>query len=145
MSLAPQTIHFEDLRIGMRETTRKHVSADDIAAFAEISGDRNPIHLSEEFAAQTPFGGRIAHGIFTAGLISAAIATRLPGQGTIYLGQSLRFVAPVRIGDEVATTVEIIELIERGRRAKLRCECRVGDTLVLEGEAEVKAPGKPVI
>lgn len=143
MSLEPQTIHFEDLALGMRETYRKHVSTKDIEAFAEISGDRNPIHLSEEFAASTPFGGRIAHGIFTAGLISAAIATRLPGQGTIYIGQSLRFLAPVRIGDEVVTTIEIVELIARGRRAKLRCECRVGETLVLEGEAEVKAPAKP--
>lgn len=143
MSLEPQTIHFEDLALGMRETYRKHVSAKDIEAFAEISGDRNPIHLSEEFAASTPFGGRIAHGIFTAGLISAAIATRLPGQGTIYIGQSLRFLAPVRIDDEVVTTIEIVELIARGRRAKLRCECRVGETLVLEGEAEVKAPAKP--
>lgn len=143
MSLEPQTIYFEDLSVGMRESYRKHVSSDDIVAFAEISGDRNPIHLSDEFAASTPFGGRIAHGIFTAGLISATIATRLPGQGSIYIGQSLRFVAPVRIGDEVVTTVEVIELIDRGRRAKLRCECRVGDTLVLEGEAEVKAPSKP--
>lgn len=143
MSLEPQTIYFEDLSLGMRESYRKHVSAADVAAFAEISGDRNPIHLDEDFAAKTPFGGCIAHGIFTAGLISATIATRLPGQGTIYIGQSLRFVAPVRIGDEVVTTIEIIELIERGRRAKLRCECRVGDTLVLEGEAEVKAPAKP--
>ncbi len=143
MSLEPQTIYFEDLSLGMRESYRKHVSAADVAAFAEISGDRNPIHLDEDFAAKTPFGGCIAHGIFTAGLISATIATRLPGQGTIYIGQSLRFVAPVRIGDEVITTIEIIELIERGRRAKLRCECRVGDTLVLEGEAEVKAPAKP--
>jgi len=143
MSLEPQTIYFEDLSVGMRESYRKHVSSDDIVAFAEISGDRNPIHLSEEFAAQTPFGGRIAHGIFTAGLISATIATRLPGQGSIYIGQSLRFVAPVRIGDEVVTTVEVVELIDRGRRAKLRCECKVGDTLVLEGEAEVKAPARP--
>lgn len=143
MSLETQTIYFEDLSVGMRETYRKRVSSEDIVAFAEISGDRNPIHLSDEFAASTPFGGRIAHGIFTAGLISATIATRLPGQGSIYIGQSLRFVAPVRIGDEVVTTVEIIELIDRGRRAKLRCECKVGDTLVLEGEAEVKALAKP--
>lgn len=145
MSLEPQTIYFEDLSVGMRESTRKHVSAADIAAFAEVSGDRNPIHIDEAYAATTPFGGCIAHGIFTAGLISAAIATRLPGQGTIYLGQSLRFVAPVRIGDEVVTSVEIVELIERGRRAKLRCECKVGDTLVLEGEAEVKAPARPKV
>jgi 3-hydroxybutyryl-CoA dehydratase len=138
-----RTLYFEDVAVGMRETYSKHVSASDIAAFADISGDRNPIHLDEAFAAKTPFGGRIAHGIFTAGLISAAIATRLPGPGAIYISQTLRFLAPVRINDTVDVTIEIVERVERGRRAKLKCECRVGATLVLEGEAEVKIPARP--
>lgn len=141
--LDPQTVFFEDLRVGMREQTRTQVTKESVGAFAEISGDRNPIHIDEAFAATTPFGGCIAHGIFTASFVSAAIATRLPGPGTIYISQSLRFLAPVRIGDLVDTSVEIIELSEKGRRGKIRCECRVGDTLVLEGEAEVKAPGRP--
>lgn len=140
-----QTLYFEDLSIGLRETYTKRVTSEDIVAFAEISGDRNPIHLSDEFAAQTPFKTRIAHGIFTASLVSAVIGTRLPGPGAIYISQNLRFLAPVRIGDTVVTEVEIVELIERGRRAKLRCVCRVGDVAVLEGEAEVKVPPRPSV
>lgn len=144
MSLSEaQILYFDDLRVGMRETYSKHVTASDVTGFAEISGDKNPIHLSEEFAARTPFGGRIAHGILTASLISAVIGTRLPGPGAIYISQTLRFLAPVRIGDTVVTSVEVVELVEKGRRGKLRCECRVGDVLVLEGEAEVKVPARP--
>jgi len=138
-----QTIYFEDLHVGMRETTRNEVSKEKVAAFAEISGDRNPIHLDESYAATTPFGGCIAHGVFTAGFVSAAIATRLPGPGAIYISQGLNFRAPVMVGATVDTTVEVIELIERGRRVKLKCECKVGDKLVLEGEAEVKALARP--
>jgi 3-hydroxybutyryl-CoA dehydratase len=138
-----RSLCFQDLSVGMRETCSKLVTSSDIVGFAEISGDHNPIHLSEEFAAKTPFGGRIAHGMFTASLISAAIATRLPGAGAIYLSQTLKFLAPVRIGDTVGTSVEIIELSERGGRAKLACQCKVGDTLVLEGEALVKVPTRP--
>lgn len=138
-----QTLYFEDLSVGMRETYSKVVRSSDVVGFAEISGDRNPIHLSEHFAAKTPFGGRIAHGLYTASLISAVIGTRLPGPGAIYISQTLRFLAPVRIGDTVDASVEIVELSEKGRRGKLKCECRVGETVVLEGEAEVKVPAKP--
>lgn len=138
-----QSLYFEDLSVGLKETYSKQVTSSDVVAFAEISGDRNPIHLSEDFAAKTPFRSRIAHGVYTASLISAVIGTRLPGPGSIYISQTLRFMAPVRIDDVVDTSVEVIELSERGRRAKLRCACMVGDTLVLEGEAEVKVPGRP--
>lgn len=145
MSLAEaRTLYFEDLRVGMRETYRREVTSEDVVTFAEVSGDRNPIHLSDEFAAATPFRTRIAHGVYTASLISAVIGTRLPGPGAIYISQTLRFLAPVRIGDVVDANVEIIELTEKGRRAKLKCECKVGDTVVLEGEAEVKVPPRPV-
>lgn len=137
-----QSLYFEDLSVGMRETYEKHVRASDVVGFAEISGDRNPIHLSEHFAAKTPFGGRIAHGLYTASLISAVIGTRMPGPGAIYISQTLRFLAPVRIGDTVIAEVEVTELIEKGSRANLTCRCRVGDTLVLEGEAVVKIPRK---
>ena len=142
---ATQSLFFEDLSVGMREDYSKHVRASDVVGFAELSGDRNPIHLSEHFAAKTPFGGRIAHGLYTASLISAVIGTRMPGPGAIYISQTLRFLAPVKIGDTVIASVEIVELVEKGRRAKLRCECRVGDTLVLEGEAEVKIPARPAV
>ena len=143
MTLPPtQSLYFEDLSIGMRESYRKEVKSSDVVGFAEISGDRNPIHLSEHFAAKTPFGGRIAHGLYTASLISAVIGTRLPGPGAIYMSQTLKFLAPVRIGDIVEASVEIIELSEKGNRAKLACQCKVGDTVVLEGEALVKIPAR---
>jgi 3-hydroxybutyryl-CoA dehydratase len=143
MTLPPtQTFYFEDLRIGMRESYRKEVKSSDVVGFAEISGDRNPIHLSEHFAAKTPFGGRIAHGLYTASLISAVIGTRLPGPGAIYMSQTLRFLAPVRIGDVVEASVEIVELSEKGNRAKLACQCKVGEAIVLEGEALVKIPAR---
>ena len=141
MTLLPfQTLYFEDLSVGMTETYRKEVKSSDVVGFAEITGDRNPIHLSEHFAARTPFKGRIAHGLYTAGLISAVIGTRLPGPGAIYVSQTLRFLAPVKIGDTVEASVEVVDLNETRRRAELKCRCAVGDTVVLEGEAVVKVP-----
>jgi 3-hydroxybutyryl-CoA dehydratase len=135
-----QTLYFEDLSVGMTETYSKTVSSSDVVGFAEITGDRNPIHLSEHFAAKTPFKGRIAHGLYTASLISAVIGTRLPGPGAIYISQTLKFLAPVKIGDTVDAIVEVIELIAQKQRARLSCKCKVGDTVVLEGEAMVKIP-----
>ena len=135
-----QTLYFEDLSLGMAEVYRKTVSASDVVGFAEITGDRNPIHLSEHFAAKTPFKGRIAHGLYTAGLISAVIGTRLPGPGAIYISQTLRFLAPVKIGDTVEARVEVAELNAERRRAALTCRCSVDETVVLEGEAVVKVP-----
>ncbi|CTQ61031.1 (R)-specific enoyl-CoA hydratase [Roseibium album] len=135
-----RTLCFEDLETGMREELVKHVSSSDVVGFAEVSGDRNPIHLSEHFAARTPFKTRIAHGLYTASLISAVLGTRLPGPGAIYLSQTLNFKAPVRIGDDVKVTVTVEELMERGNRARLSCICSVEDQVVLEGEALVKVP-----
>jgi len=141
MSILPfQTLYFEDLSVGMTEVYTKVVSASDVVGFAELTGDRNPVHLSEHFAAKTPFKGRIAHGLYTASLISAVIGTRLPGPGAIYISQTLRFLAPVKIGDEVEASVTVTELNAERRRAALSCRCRVGDTVVLEGEALVKVP-----
>ena len=143
MLLPLQTLHFEDLSVGMTEALTKVVSSDDVVGFAEITGDRNPIHLSEHFAAKTPFGTRIAHGLYTAGLISALLGTRLPGPGAIYISQSLNFRAPVRIGDTVDVTITVEELIPEKSRAVLSCACKVGDTVVLDGEALVKVPRAP--
>jgi 3-hydroxybutyryl-CoA dehydratase len=137
---AVRTVCFEDLAIGMRETILRTVRASDVTAFAQISGDVNPIHLCDAYAAQTFFGQRIAHGLFTASLISAILGTRLPGPGAIYLSQTLDFRAPVRIGDVVAASVEVAQLVDKGARARLACECIVDGKLVLEGEAWVKAP-----
>ena len=138
--LAFQSLHFEDLSVGMTEVYSKEVRSSDVVGFAEITGDRNPIHLSEHFAARTPFKGRIAHGLYTAGLISAVIGTRLPGPGAIYVSQTLRFLAPVKIGDTVDAIVEVMDLNAERLRANLSCRCEVGETRVLEGEAVVKVP-----
>ena len=143
MILPLQTLYFEDLTVGMTDTLTKVVSSADVVGFAEITGDRNPVHLSEHFAAKTPFGTRIAHGLYTAGLISAILGTRLPGPGAIYISQSLNFRAPVRIGDEVTVSVTVAELVPERRRARLTCACHVGDTVVLDGEALVKVPQRP--
>ncbi len=138
--LSFQTLYFEDLSLGMTETHSKTVKSSDVVGFAEITGDRNPIHLSEHFAAKTPFKGRIAHGLYTASLISAVIGTRLPGPGAIYISQTLKFLAPVKIGDTVDAIVEVVDLSEQKQRVRLSCQCKIGDTLVLEGEAVVKVP-----
>jgi 3-hydroxybutyryl-CoA dehydratase len=118
------------------------VSSSDVVGFAEISGDRNPIHLSEHFAAKTAFGTRIAHGLYTASLISAVLGTRLPGPGAIYISQTLNFRAPVKIGDTVDVTVEVKELVPEKFRARLACTCSVAGEAVLDGEALVKVPSR---
>ena len=135
-------LYFEDLAVGMTETLKKVIDATDVVGFAEVTGDRNPIHLSEHFAAKTPFGTRIAHGLYTASLISAVLGTRLPGPGAVYISQTLNFRAPVKIGDTVDVTVVVSELISEKFRARLACTCSVGDEVVLDGEAWVKVPSK---
>jgi 3-hydroxybutyryl-CoA dehydratase len=138
-----RTLYFEDLTIGMTETYAKTVKSSDVIGFAEISGDRNPIHLSEHFAAKTPFKSRIAHGLYTASLLSALIGTRLPGPGAIYISQTLHFRVPVKIGDVVLASVAVAEIVPHGRRVRLTCQCSVDGTVVLEGEAIVKVPARP--
>ena len=135
-----RTLYFEDLSLGMTERLSKTISSSDVVGFAEVTGDRNPIHLSEHFAARTSFGTRIAHGLYTASLISALLGTRLPGPGAVYISQTLNFRAPVKIGDVVEVTVAVAELIPERHRARLSCTCRVGDEVVLDGEALVKVP-----
>src|SRR6202011_4270274 len=144
MNLPPlRTLFFEDLSVGMTETLSKTVSSNDVVGFAELTGDRNPIHLSEHFAARTTFGGRIAHGLYTASLISAVLGTRLPGPGAVYVSQTLNFRAPVRIGDRVDVTVTVAELVPERQRARLTCVCKVENDIVLDGEALVKVPSTP--
>lgn len=140
--LTLQTLSFEDLSVGMTEKLSKTVASSDVVGFAEVTGDRNPIHLSEHFAAKTPFGTRIAHGLYTASLISAVLGTRLPGPGAIYISQTLNFRAPVKIGDTVEVTVAVAELVPARFRARLTCSCAVDDEIVLDGEAWVKVPSK---
>ncbi|MEM9811816.1 MAG: MaoC family dehydratase [Pseudomonadota bacterium] len=137
------TVWLDELVPGMARQVSKTVHAADIEAFADISTDRNPVHLCDEYAAGSAFGGRIAHGILTAGLISAVIGEQLPGHGSVYLAQSLRFRAPVRPGDTVTADVRVTKIDVPRRRVSLDCACRVGDTVVLEGEALVLAPVRP--
>ena len=132
----------EDLAVGQSASFTKTVTEADIVKFAEVSGDNNPVHLDESFAQTTMFKGRIAHGMLSAGFISTVIGTRLPGSGTIYMSQTLRFKAPVRIGDTVTATCTITEIIPEKRRAVLSTICKVGDTVVIEGEALVMVPAR---
>jgi 3-hydroxybutyryl-CoA dehydratase len=138
-----QTLCFDDLAVGMRETIRKTVLNEDVIGFAELSGDHNPIHLSEHFARKTRFGERIVHGLYTASLISGVIGMRLPGPGAVYISQTLNFLGPVKIGDVVDVSVEVVELDEKRRRVRLRCECRVGGRVVLDGEGLLSVPHAP--
>ncbi len=131
------TLFFEDLSIGQRASLMRTVMDNDLHLFAEVSGDTNPIHISDSFAARSKFGQRIAHGMFTASLVSAVIGTKLPGPGAVYLSQTIQFLAPVRIGDVVIANVEVVELVPARRRARLFCECVCDGRAVLEGEAWV--------
>lgn len=143
MTMKVNSLYFEDLRLGMRETLMRTVMDDDVLDFARLTGDDNPIHVSESYASQTRFGQRIAHGLYTASLISAVLGTRLPGPGAIYRSQTLRFHAPVKIGDVVTVIVEVVELIAEGRQVKFHCEALVDGKTVLDGEALVSVPGRP--
>jgi len=130
----------DQMEVGMSRSYAKTLTETDIVLFAAASGDVNSVHLNQEYAEKTPFGGRIAHGILTAGVISACIANRLPGAGTIYLGQTLKFKAPVRPGDTVTAIVTVKSIDPEKNRVVLDTICQVGGKTVLEGEATVLAP-----
>lgn len=134
------TIVIEDIEIGMIRSLQKIVTDRDIELFAEVSTDHNPVHLDDSYAQDTIFGGRIAHGMLTAGLISAVIGEQLPGHGTVYMGQSLKFLAPVRPGDMVLAEVEVIDIDYSKRRVRMETRCLVDGKKVLVGEATVLAP-----
>ncbi|PCJ09051.1 MAG: (R)-hydratase [Rhodobacteraceae bacterium] len=136
------TICIEDIEMGMTRSLQKVVTDRDIELFAEVSTDRNPVHLDDDYARDTIFQGRIAHGMLTAGLISAVIGEQLPGHGTVYMGQTLKFLAPVRPGDMVFAEVKVIDIDISKRRVKLDCHCSVEGKKVLVGEAMVLAPSR---
>src|SRR5437762_13040464 len=137
-----RVLDFEDLHVGLREVLMKTVMDSDVVGFAKLSGDDNPIHLCEVYAAHTRFGQRIAHGLYTASLISAVLGTRLPGPGAVYRSQTLNFHAPVKIGDVVTVAVEVVELVPEGRKVRLHCEALIDNKVVLDGEAVVSVPGR---
>ena len=130
---------FEDLQVGQSASLGKTVTEADILLFAAVSLDTNPVHLNAEVAAGSVFKERVAHGMLSAGLISAVLGTRLPGAGTVYLAQTLQFRRPVKIGDTVTATAEVVSLDPAKRRAVLRTVCTVGGKVVIEGEATVLA------
>ena len=131
-------MEFEKLEIGMSECLGKTITEADILNFAGVSLDVNPLHLNEEYAKKTMFKGRIAHGIIGAGLISAVIGTKLPGEGTIYLSQNSQFIAPVKIGDTITAKVEIVELNQEKKKVGLKTTCtNQNGVLVIDGEAKV--------
>jgi 3-hydroxybutyryl-CoA dehydratase len=130
-----QGYDIEDLTVGMSACYGKSVTDADIVLFSVVSGDNNALHTNQEFAATTAFGGRIAHGMLSASFIPAAPGTRLPGPGWIYLGQQLRFRAPVRPGDTVNATVAVKSVDLKKARVVLETVCCVGTTVVTDGEA----------
>ena len=136
------TIWLEDLETGMSRSITKVIDERAINLFAEVSEDRNPLHLDDAAGAASIFKTRIAHGMLSAGLFSALIGERLPGHGSIYMSQNLRFTAPVRIGETVTATVTVTDIIPEKRRVALDCVAKVGDTVVITGDALVLAPSR---
>ena len=134
---------FEDLHVGQTATLSKTITDADVVMYSFVSLDTNPIHLDEDVARQSRFGGRVAHGMLSASLISALLGTRLPGPGTITTHQSLTFRAPVKIGNTVRALVEIIDLNLRRKSATLRTTCMVKENVVIDGEACVLVPSRP--
>ena len=141
-SIRKRTIWLEDLEIGMKRMLERKITQNDILLFSKVSGDQNPVHLDEEYAKQSIFGRRIAHGMLTASLISTVIAEQLPEHGTVYLSQTLKFIRPVLPGHLVTTTVEVTNINYSNRRVTLDCKCEVDERVVLAGEALVLAPSR---
>ncbi len=129
--------YLDDLEVGMTAIYAKTVTEADIVMFAGVSGDTNPVHLDALFADQTPFKGRIAHGMLSASFISTVLGTRLPGPGCIYLSQSLKFRAPVKAGDTVTARVTVKDVDIETKRITVDTVCTVGDTVVIDGEAQL--------
>ena len=137
------TYYIDDLKPGMSESYSRTVTEEDVHKFGEVSGDMNPVHFDEDYARKTIFRGRVAHGMITLSYISKVLGTQIPGPGTIFIGATTRFKAPVRIGDTVVTTCTVRELEEGKRRVSFDCVCRVGDTVVVEADTLVMAPTRP--
>lgn len=135
--------YLEDLEEGMSATFGKTVTDADIVIFAGVTGDTNPVHLNDEFAAGTMFKNRIAHGMFGAGLISAVLGTKLPGPGCIYVNQTLRFKAPVKVGDTLVARATVKKIVADKKLVEMETVCTVGGKAVIEGEATVMVPKRP--
>lgn len=136
------TVYFEDLQVGQSAEYAKTITEADILMFTAVSGDDNPVHINAEYAEKSMFKGRIAHGMLTASLVSTVLGTRLPGEGTIFLSNSCKFKAPVRIGETITARVTVTELDSAKKRVKFATQCLVKDNVVVEGEALVIAPSR---
>ena len=138
-----QVAYLEELEVGQSAELKRTVAEGDLAAFAQVTGDDNPLHLDEAYAATTPFKGRIAHGMLSAGYISAVLGTKLPGPGAVYVSQTLRFRRPVRIGDEVTAEAKVAAIDAARGRVTLETRCVVAGKTVVEGEAVAIVPRRP--
>jgi len=138
----PQGFYFEDLTVGMSGRIEKLITDDHISKFAAVTGDTNPLHLDDDYAGGTLFGGRIAHGMLTASLFSAVLGTKMPGPGCIYMSQSIRFRAPVRPGDVVVATVTVSRIDSGKQCVEFECSCILGETVVADGQALAKVPSR---
>ncbi len=134
--------YIEDLEEGMTASFAKTISESDVYTFAGITGDHNPIHINAEYAAKTLFKERIVHGMFSAGLISTVLGTKLPGPGSIYIDQNIKFKAPVKIGDTLTATAIVTEINRARRRVKLNTTCTVGGKTVASGSATLMVDSK---
>jgi 3-hydroxybutyryl-CoA dehydratase len=135
--------YIDELTPGMSSSLEKTVTERDVELFGEVSGDFNPVHFDEEYAKKTIFRGRIAHGMISLSYISTVLGMQMPGPGTIFMSASSRFKAPVRIGETVVTTCTVREVVPEKRRVLFDCVCKVGETVVVEGDALVMAPARP--
>ena len=136
------TIYIEDMKVGLTRSISKIMGDTEIKSFAEISEDRNPLHLSDEIGRNSIFGSRVAHGMLSASLFSALLGEKLPGHGAIYLSQSLQFIAPVYPGDKVDASVTVEKIATSKKRVTLKCEALVSGKLVIKGEAIALAPSR---
>jgi 3-hydroxybutyryl-CoA dehydratase len=134
--------YLEDLSLGQSASYSRTITESDIQQFGAVSGDLNPLHFDEEYAKATIFRGRVAHGMLSASFLSTVLGTQLPGAGSIFLSATIRFKAPVRIGDTVEAICTVREINNQKGRVTFDCLCRVGDTVVIEGDAVVKVPSR---
>ena len=138
-------LYFEAIEVGMEATYTRTITNIDVQKFVEISGDNNPIHLNKEFAKKTIFKGKVVHGMLTASLISTVIGTKLPGPGCIYVNQNLDFKSPVKVGDTVVAFCKVIQKNDAKNIVKLETVCSVANRVVIEGQATILVPNRPVI
>jgi len=143
MAAAVATHYIEDLEVGQSASYTRTVTEADVQQFGAVSGDLNPLHFDEEYAKTTLFRGRIAHGVLSLSYISTVLGTRLPGAGSIFLGATVRFKSPVRIGDTVTAVCTVKEINRPRNRVTFDCACKVGDSVVVECETLVRVPSRP--